>query len=291
MIKLFHLMLSENTDGKSDIERDEENRKRHQKEIETLIRNLSMSIKLKGRRKTTTEFMDSLSMDSKGLSGIIPLEPVKKQINNGKPNFKDETKDDHNVTVLQDEIDAKWQTVEGIKGHKFFVYSAFYDTRDTKKPVVRVIGVTRTKRSDKVMCRLYYDAKKEFVDLSQVDKRINQTFSTKTNPSSFHDVAASISIIRENWNLKYSACFVICPLFTDQASSKSVGTRVPDSVSIIPVVSNNYRDINVTNRLPVINSKNGGTGTNEVNKQILEFVLNRFTFTTTKRLSLLSSSN
>ena len=83
MIKLFHLMLSENTDGKSDIERDEENRKRHQKEIETLIRNLSMSINLKGRGKTTTEFMDSLSMDSKGLSGIIPLEPVKKQINNG----------------------------------------------------------------------------------------------------------------------------------------------------------------------------------------------------------------
>ena len=268
MIKLFHLMLSENTDGKSDIERDEENRKRHQKEIETLIRNLSMSINLKGRGKTTTEFMDSLSMDSKGLSGIIPLEPVKKHINNGKPNFKDETKDDHNVTVLQDEIDAKWQTVEGIKGHKFFVYSAFYDTRDTKKPVVRVIGVTRTKRSDKVMCRLYYDTKKEFVDSSQVDKRINQTFSTKSkiNPPSFHDVAASISIIRENWNLKYSACFVICPLFTEQASYKSVGTVVPDSVSVIPVVSNNYIDINVTNRLPVINSKNGGTGTNEVNK-------------------------
>ena len=38
--------------------------------------------------------------------------------------------------------------------HKFYVYSAYYDART--RPVIRVIGATKTKRSDKVWCRLHY---------------------------------------------------------------------------------------------------------------------------------------
>ena len=50
-------------------------------------------------------------------------------------------------------FDARWQPVNGTR-HKFYVYSAYYDART--RPVIRVIGATKTKRSDKVWCRLHY---------------------------------------------------------------------------------------------------------------------------------------
>jgi hypothetical protein len=38
-------------------------------------------------------------------------------------------------------------------------------------------------------------------------------------------------VIRENWNLKYSACFVICPLPRSNGSDES--WPVPSSVSVL----------------------------------------------------------
>ena len=102
--------------------------------------------------------------------------------------------------------------MKGIK-HKFYVYSSFYDVRDQNHPVVRIIGVTRTKRSEKVACQLYFKNGAGNVTSSRVH--------------------ANIFIIRENWNLKYSACFVTCQLDT-----KSGTLRVPDSVSVIPLSGN-----------------------------------------------------
>lgn len=67
-------------------------------------------------------------------------------------------------------------------------------------PLVRIIGATRTHKSDTVWCRLWY------------------TNSSKT-------VSAFVKPIRENWNLKYSAVFVLCKLPPD-------GNR-PLSVSIV----------------------------------------------------------
>ena len=74
-----------------------------------------------------------------------------------------------------------WQLVDGTS-HKFFVYSAYYDGRDTYRPVVKVVGVTHTRHSDDVYCRMYF----------------------KDGPDSVkvRHVKATVSIIRENWNLR-----------------------------------------------------------------------------------------
>ena len=211
--------------------------KRHQEEMERLIRNISASIKSKSSSRRPPEV----------------VQPV-------LPSF-DFQLNDHQG------FDATWQPVAGTS-HKFYVYSAYYDVRDAHRPLVRVVGVTKTKRSDKVLCRMYHKA---------------QNASTKVI-----NVQATINIIRENWNLKYSACFVICPLLSP---------KIPTSVSIIA------GSASATNQLPVNNVLSGGTGTQPVNSsdigicvkpihfhynktfEILEFIelnkilgVNRFTF-------------
>ena len=93
--------------------------------------------------------------------------------------------------------DAEWQTVNGTR-FKFFVYSAFYDRRNGKS--VRVIGATKTRNPERVWCRLFYPkgGKNGTEDLTVT-------------------MLGRVKIIRENWNLKYSACFVLCPLKDLQA--------------------------------------------------------------------------
>jgi len=118
--------------------------------------------------------------------------------------------------------DATWQPVNGTR-HKFFVYSAFYDDRE--KPIVRVIAATKTKKSDKVLCKLYYKDRPPVI------------------------VQAGINVIRENWNLQYSAAFVTCGLF-NRTSRQYLGS--PQSVSIVGNLS-----LPASNQLPVHNSQSG----------------------------------
>ena len=244
---------------KENKEMDEAHLKRHQEEMERLIRNLSMSMNIRPRIKSTHSYNKVSPRDKiKGSFKVLPLKPVEKRKNH-QSNGVDNQKRISDIDG-KNGMDARWQPVEGIKNHKLFVYSAYYDVRDIQKPVVRVIGVTRTKRSDKVMCRMYFDEKKLGWDPSV--KHINSSTSSSNKHQSFLDVPASIFIIRENWNLKYSACFVICPLKTS-TSSDSKEQFIPESISIIPFQS---PDPKITNRLPVINSRNGGTGTYQVNK-------------------------
>lgn len=102
--------------------------------------------------------------------------------------------------------DGVWQIVNGTR-FKFFVYSAFYDRRDGK--MVRIIGATKTRSPEKVWCRLWYPY-------------------TSGNTTKYWSVTimARVKIIRENWNLKYSACFILCPL-------KGPASEVPHSISIV----------------------------------------------------------
>lgn len=75
--------------------------------------------------------------------------------------------------------------------YKFLIYSAYLDTRiNSVGPLVRIIGATKTRKPDTVWCRLWYSN------------------SSKT-------VLALVKPIRENWNLKYSAVFVLCKLPPD----------------------------------------------------------------------------
>ncbi|XP_069697412.1 uncharacterized protein [Periplaneta americana] len=104
----------------------------------------------------------------------------------------------HNITAK----DGVWQIVSGTR-FKFFVFSAFYDGREERS--IRVIGATKTRGPERVWCRLWYGN------------------STSTTHSA--SVAAKVKVIRENWNLKYSACFILCPLRQNLS--------VPYSVSVV----------------------------------------------------------
>lgn len=103
--------------------------------------------------------------------------------------------------------DAVWQTVNGTR-FKFFVYSAYYDRRNSRN--IRVVGATKTRNPERVWCRLFYPkaAKNGTEDMTVT-------------------IIGRVKIIRENWNLKYSACFILCPL-KDQHK-----TLTPYAVSIV----------------------------------------------------------
>lgn len=100
-----------------------------------------------------------------------------------------------------------WQPVAG--PDKCFVYSAYHDdSRETSASAyVRVIGVARTKKQDRLWCQLGFA-------------------SAANNTIRWHQVQAQIKTIREHWNLRYSAAFILCPLKDVPHGAK------PDLVSV-----------------------------------------------------------
>lgn len=98
-----------------------------------------------------------------------------------------------------------WQPVAGRE--KCFVYSAYLDDIAGSN-TVRVIGVARTKKPDRLWCQLGWMA--------------NST-------ARWIAIPAQIKTIREHWNLRYSAVFILCPL-----SSKNwpAGYPHPQFISI-----------------------------------------------------------
>jgi hypothetical protein len=118
------------------------------------------------------------------------------------------TKIEQNLPLYPADVkptDGSWQVVNGTR-YKFFVFSAYYDRRDGRQ--IRVIGATKTRGPEKVWCRLWYPL------------NINGTKYKSVS------VMARVKVIRENWNLKYSACFILCPL-------RMSSLEIPYSVSIV----------------------------------------------------------
>ena len=86
----------------------------------------------------------------RNISASMSKNPLVQQIQASRAQFRYKNVPSLNIdTTLQQHRghDATWQPVNGTH-HKFFVYSAFYDDRE--KPLVRVIAVTKTKKSEKV---------------------------------------------------------------------------------------------------------------------------------------------
>ena len=84
-----------------------------------------------------------------------------------------------------------WQPVIEAS-EKFYVYSAYLDDYRVNDPVVRIIGVARNKKSNQVWCHL--------------------GFPLSNGTTRWWRVAASVRPIREHWNLRYSAVFILCSL-------------------------------------------------------------------------------
>ncbi|CAN8003434.1 unnamed protein product [Ixodes hexagonus] len=83
-----------------------------------------------------------------------------------------------------------WQRVRRTND-RFYVFSAYLDTRRSR--AVRIIAAARTRLTDRVVCRLFWKTTD------------GKEFQATT-------VLASNKLIRENWNLRYSAFFLLCPL-------------------------------------------------------------------------------
>ncbi|XP_030377018.1 uncharacterized protein LOC115625923 [Scaptodrosophila lebanonensis] len=112
--------------------------------------------------------------------------------------------------------DGAWQVVNGTR-FKFFVFSAYFDRRDGAR-LVRVVGATKTRGPERVWCRFWYGPRRaNGSDAASAGSRAKYTSVT---------VMSRVKIIRENWNLKYSACFVLCPV-------RSPPLDVPQYVSIV----------------------------------------------------------
>lgn len=95
----------------------------------------------------------------------------------------------------------QWQPVIGPK-EKSRVYSAYYESRLENGKFVRVIGAARTNHLEPLFCAHW------FLD----GDRLRLAMTPAIN-----------RVIRENWNLKYSAYYLLCP----------VGDEVPIAVSIL----------------------------------------------------------
>ncbi|EFX81935.1 hypothetical protein DAPPUDRAFT_23511, partial [Daphnia pulex] len=118
-----------------------------------------------------------------------------------------------------------WQPVSGRE--KCFVYSAYLDDTTgggggsgntyTSNPagVVRVIGVAKTKKPDRLWCQLGW-----------------ASAGGGNNSAQWLSIPAQIKTIREHWNLRYSAVFILCPLLTKNWPPGQYPTRNPQFVSI-----------------------------------------------------------
>lgn len=126
--------------------------------------------------------------------------------------------------------DGSWEIVNGTR-YKFFVFSAYYDRRDGK--LVRVIGATKTRGPEKVWCRFWYQT------------GVN---STRYRSAS---VMARVKVIRENWNLKYSACFILCPIrgpFPEIPYAVSVVSKIKSPPGNVLLLRNTDNDSDFNNR-------------------------------------------
>jgi len=233
---------AETKDQKFKREKLKESLKRHQDEMERLIKNISLRIK------------------SQKATESPPPTPFRYP---EEPNF------DFDFSLQRHSgLDAQWQPVNGTR-HKFYVYSAYYDNRT--RPVIRVIGATKTKRSDKVWCRLHYGSSIEMKSLKDTG------YDDGDLPPLV--VPGGVTIIRENWNLKYSACFVLCSL--------PVPVKyVPRSVSIVSRDDFEMEAGAASNQLPVLNHDTG-TGSVEVNSTEIGICVKPMHFHYNKTLELL----
>ncbi|KAL9925607.1 uncharacterized protein ACN2A1_014144 [Glossina fuscipes fuscipes] len=153
-----------------------------------------------------------------GLGGNGPLIPWGKML----PSKVEETLPRYPFGMLP--TDGSWQIVNGTR-FKFFVFSAYYDRRDDAK-LIRVVGATKTRGPERVWCRLWYIPTRSRNNSTATNHKTDDELLKHRNLYKSVTVMARVKAIRENWNLKYSACFILCPVRTPDYD-------VPQHISIV----------------------------------------------------------
>ena len=144
-------------------------------------------------------------------------------------------------------IEPHWRAV-GDTNDKIFVYSAYYDDRNSERSLIQVIGVIQAKSQIELMCRIYYSANKIVNNLPEDMNDYSKSLDSSN--VSYFDVPAKISLMNEHHNFSYSACFISCNLDNKMTNNDNF---VPQLVSI-SVKSKLSR----TNLLPVNDLKGNG---------------------------------
>ncbi|KAK2714536.1 hypothetical protein QYM36_008932 [Artemia franciscana] len=126
-----------------------------------------------------------------------------------------------------------WQPVKGMRA-KFYVFSAYVDLR--KKSTIKIIGATKTKYPEKPICLFGFQK--------------NSTFDTQ-----WKAVQSNVKVIRENWNLKYSAVFIYCPMSNEIPDFVSISSNgsLPFSRSFSSTESIDPKTLVNGNILPILN--------------------------------------
>ena len=139
--------------------------------------------------------------------------------------------------------------MDGFKTHKFGVYSAYYDDRNTSNPIIRVIGVTRVEQPENVTCRLYYDT---IQHQEGSEDTMNRKYLSHNHmkSESFSDVPGTITLLQEQHEAYYHACYILCPL-NDSDFHTGKSFTIPTDVGISSIM---LPDLNNTYRLPIVNS-------------------------------------
>ncbi|XP_050546289.1 uncharacterized protein LOC126908342 isoform X2 [Daktulosphaira vitifoliae] len=134
------------------------------------------------------------------------------KFNNQKLLINNYQKNDHqHFIILSPFVESSLPNNTGITSKDAIWQKVQFTKIKSIGPLIRIIGATKTRRPDTVWCRLWYSN------------------SSKT-------VLAFVKAIRENWNLKYSAVFVLCKLPPENT--------YPLSVSIV----SHFKDT-ITNRV------------------------------------------
>lgn len=133
-----------------------------------------------------------------------------------------------------------WQPVAGRE--KCFVYSAYLDDTASNNPgtgTVRVIGVAKTKKPDRLWCQLGW---------------------ATNGTANWIAVPAQIKAIREHWNLRYSAVFILCPLSSKNwpaSHPRSHPEFVSISTSEHPTMPDHDLPIRTTSTMSEFNATHG----------------------------------
>ena len=177
------------------------------------------------------------------------------------------------------DIKSTWKSVKGIKTHETLVYSAYYDIREVNMPIIRIIGITRVKNPESLVCKIHYSA-------SDVQWSADETKNSASFVQAL-DIPAIISILPEHDNHEYHPCYISCPL-NDKRFRSLKRNLIPRAVSLIPLgyrkngknwkKRKNWKNrktriiysspgIDYPTRLPIINSQNGGMGAYQATTQ------------------------
>lgn len=110
---------------------------------------------------------------------------------------------------------------------------------------------TKTRGPEKVWCRLWYPLNSNGTKFKSASVMARVKVSSWKCAKNLSNFFLCFQVIRENWNLKYSACFILCPLrisYLDIPYSVSIVSKLRAPPGNILRLRNTDTDVDFFNR-------------------------------------------